>query len=249
MAIFLKHQLKKEMQQVFQAPAPQGKEEFLKGFPYPKARRIETLRVQIGYIRKATWALSLLAVALAFLAGQEFRQDSGRYGMLWCLSAAMPLLAVLAVTETFRSSVYGMAELELAAKYNLPQVLLMRMGIMGGADIFLMLLGVPWIVQDEGLSTFRAAVYLIVPWLGTCTIAFQIEKHVKGREGIWCCTVFALFLCCAALLGRNFWEHVYGNGAFYFWLAALAVFAANMANQIWQIRCRAKGWKQNLYWA
>lgn len=247
MQIFFRNQFKQEMQQIFPAPAPQGKEEFLRGFPYPKARRRETIRVQVGYIRKWTWVLSLLAIALALVAGQDVKQDSSGFGMLWCLSAAMPLLAVLAVTETFRSSVYGMAELELAATYNLPQVLLMRMGIMGVADISLILLGLPWVVQDGGFRAFRAAVYLLVPWLGTCAVAFQIEKYVKGREGIWCCAAFALFLCCAALIGKKFWEHAYGAGVFSFWLIALAVFVANLAKQIWQIRCGAKGWKQQLY--
>ena len=245
-----KYQLKKEMQQAFPAPPPQGKEEFLRGFPYPKAKRIEMVGVQVSYIRKWTWALSLLAVALALLAGRNFGQESSGFWMLSCLSAAMPVLAVLAVTETFRSSVYGMAELEIAAKYNLPQVLLVRMGILGGADILLMLLGVPWIVQEGGFSSLRAAVYLLVPWVGTCAIAFQIEKYVKGREGIWCCAAFAMFLCAPSLAGRQFWQQIYGHGTFYLWLAALVVFAAAMGNQVWRICCASKGleeWKWNLF--
>ena len=240
---FQKNQLKKELQQLFPAPAPQRKEEFLRALPYPKARRLETISVQIGYIRTGTWALSLLAVAAARLAGQGIALGEDSFGMLWCLSAAMPLLAVLAVTETFRSSIYGMAELEMAAKYNLPQVLLVRMGALGAADFLLMLLGMPWVVQGGELTAFRAAVYLMAPWLGTCAIAFQIEKHVGGRESIWYCAAFGLFLGGGIFISRGRWGLVYGDGAFSLWLAASAALAICLARQIWQIRCGAKGWK------
>ena len=85
-----KRQIKKELRQLYLAPAPEGKGEFLKNFFAPRASLPETIAVQIGYIHKSAWILSVLIVAMALFHGNYFQQED-KYGMLWSLSAAMPL--------------------------------------------------------------------------------------------------------------------------------------------------------------
>lgn len=243
-----KSQIKKEMLQLYPPPAPEKKEKFLRELPYPRTGPIETIAVQIGYIRKSVWFLSLLLIAAALAYGENNWQNFEDYGMLWRFSAVTPLLAVLAVTETFRSGAYGMAELEMAAKHNLQQVLLIRMGAVSGADFLLILSVLPFLAKKEQISLFRGAVYLTVPWLCTCVLAFQIEKYAKGRDGIWYCCTLGLFFAGVSLMAGRFRETVYGDGKFYLWLLAFLIFALLLAKQIWQICHRIEKWNKNLCW-
>jgi hypothetical protein len=244
-----KSQIKKEMRLLYPAPAPQRKEQFLRELSYPQSSPLETIAVQIGYIRKFVWILSLLLITSALAFGNSYWQQAEDYGMLWCVSAVTPLLAALAVTETFRSAAYGMAELEMSAKHNLQQILLIRMGAIGGVDFLLIMAALPFLVKKEQISMFRGAVYLMAPWLCTCVLAFQIEKYAKGRDSIWYCCALGLFFSGISLGTENFQETVYGNEAFYLWLIVFFVFAAVLANQIWQICHQAEKWNRNLYLA
>ncbi len=236
--------IKREMKQLYPAPDPKRKEKFLRELPYPKASFAEMAAVQIGYIHKWVWALSLL-LATGALAMGEYLAPGRNYGSLWCMSGAMPLLAVLAVTETFRSSAYGMAELEMASKHSLPQILLIRMGVIGSVDFFLAAAGILFIVRQGTMGMLRAAVYLMVPWLCTCVLAFQIEKHAKGGDTVWYCTACGCFLCMGCVISGQSGGIIYDRSKFYLWLVVFFALSICFARQIWHIRHGAEEW--NLY--
>ncbi len=236
-------QLKRELKGVYPAPAPEKKEEFLKGLPFPGTSPVEILAVQIGYIRKSVWLLSLLLVIAASWAGEYLLQGNSQE-KLWFLSGVMPLLAVFVVTETFRSGTYGMAELEMAARYNLPGILLIRMGALGGGNLLMIIPGLLFLVRQENSSLLRGAVYLLVPWTCTCVLALQIEKYVRGRESMWYCCSCGCFLCGFMLLCR---EIYFDSEKFYLWPIVLSAAVIFLIRQIYQIRHETEVWKQNLY--
>jgi len=238
-------QLKRELKGVYPAPAPEKKEEFLKGLPFPGTSPVEILAVQIGYIRKSVWLLSLLLVIAASWAGEYLLQGNSQE-KLWFLSGVMPLLAVLTVTETFRSSAYGMAELEMTTRHNLPRILLIRMGALGAGNLLMIISGLLPVVRQGTLSLFRGTVYLTAPWICTCVLALQIEKYVKGRESIWYCCVCGCFLWGISLPGGKLREIVYDEEKFYLWITVLSVSAVCLAGQLRQIRHEEESWKQNL---
>lgn len=239
-----KSRIKREIQLLYPLPDPRRKEEFLRELPYPKASFAETAAVQIGYIHKWVWALSLLLVAGALAMG-EYLAPGESYSNLWCMSGVMPLLAVLAVTETFRSSAYGMAELEMASKHSLPQILLIRMGVIGGVDFFLAVAGILFIVRQGTMGMLQAAVYLMAPWLCTCVLALQIEKYAKGGDTVWYCTACGCFLCIGSTISGQSGGVIYDGSKFYLWLIAFCALLVCFARQIWHIRHGAEEW--NLY--
>ncbi|EOS26829.1 hypothetical protein C806_00420 [Lachnospiraceae bacterium 3-1] len=239
---FSKLQMKREMKRLYPAPNPQRKEEFLREFPYFRASCMEIIRNQIGYIQKSIWIFSLLLVIGGVAVG-DYLDTGSNYDKIWCMSGIMPLLAVLAVTETFRSSVYGMTELEMACKHNLSQVLLIRMGVLGGVDFLLMVFGVLWIVGQGTIGMVQAAVYLMVPWLSACIVAFQIEKYTRGRETVWYCTAWGCFLWGVHGIGSKLREMVYGEEKFYLWFIAFCICIVFFAKQIWQIYQETEEWR------
>ncbi|MCI9136161.1 MAG: hypothetical protein HFH48_01125 [Lachnospiraceae bacterium] len=243
----MRFSMKKEMKQLYQAPLPEKKEEFLREFPYPRAGWRETIAVQLSYVRKSVWFASLLSAVSALLLGEKLLWDGTDYDLLWSLSAVMPVLAVLVVTEAFRSGTYGMAELEMAAKHNLSQVLLIRMGAIGTVDFFLIIAGILFVSQSGTVGMLRAAVYLLVPYLCTCVLTLQIEKGRNGRETTWYCGVCGCSICGVSILSRGVQEIIYDRGKFYLWMIVFFVLTLFLIRQIWQIRHKMEEWKWNLY--
>ena len=103
----MNHQLKRSIQKAFAAPKPdpQEKARFLKTLPQPQIGMFRFILVQASYLRKATWILSGLILLLALFGARNMRQDT-----LWIISAFVPVLGLLAVTESTRSMTYGMSE-------------------------------------------------------------------------------------------------------------------------------------------
>lgn len=241
----LKYRLKAELKKSFEPPEPLGKQEFVRNFNYPKASPLEVFKVQAGYIPKFVWIVSvfpiLLLLLLEYPAGVPFKS----YDLIWYLSAFMPILAVLAVTETFRSGVYGMAELEMTAKYNLPQILLMRMGILGTLDLLLVFASIPLVVRSGGVNFLQAAVYLLVPWECTCLLTFQIEKTRKEKGTVLGNILCGVFVCMIEIFLGNNREFAYDWKEMPVWALIFCVLSVLLARQIWRIRQEMEEW--NLY--
>lgn len=242
-----RRKLKKEMRKLYPILPLEGKDAFLHGLPYPKATRFEVFRAQIGYIPKYVWLFSLLLVAAALLVGEYSMWDDLDFGILWSVSAVVPVLAVQLVTETFRSNTYGMAEIEMAAKYNLPQVLLIRMAAIGTADLVLVLLCTPLAAQKAGTGFWRTAIYLLVPWLCTCTLCLQVQKYRKGRETLWHSILCAGAVCIAGICAIGYWEAVYAYERFSVWIFVFLVLTIFLIKQVWCIWHEPQAWKTNVY--
>lgn len=264
----LKRELKRKRQGFYPVEPPKGKKEFLSHLPYPQASPWETVWVQVAYIHKSVWVFSALLVIAALLAGLAVLGDGAEearalgngigqaavpenglvaggegYRWLWSISAVMPALALLAVMETFRSSAYGMAEMEMAAKHSLPQVLLVRMLAIGAVDFGLSLLGASLAVQGTGLGWPRALVYLFVPWLCTCVLSLQAQKYRRGREAAWYGMICAAAVSFAGTYGMGYREIIYGKQGFFLWLAAFVLFLLVWIRQMQGIWRKAEVWK------
>ncbi len=240
--------LKKDLKESFAAPEPLGKKQFLGNLNYPKASPLEVLRVQAEYIPKFVWVLSVTPIFLILLLQCLAAASVGGKDLIWYLSAFMPILAVLAVTGTFRSGAYGMAELELASKYNLPQILLMRMGILGLLDLSIVLAAVFLIVSMGEMTVLHTALYLLVPWESTCLLTFQVEKHRKGRETIWCNILCGFFVSMSEIILKNR-EFASCLENVYLWLAAFCVLSFLLARQVYRICLDKEAWSWNMYMA
>lgn len=238
---------RKQLKALYQVPEPQRKTEFLRKLNYPKSTFREFVMTQAGYIRKYVWILSVLLVGAAILAGEHTSGYAEIFSVLWCISSVMPILALILMLETFRSEVYGLAELERTTKHNLPEVLLVRMGSVAAVDLLLIAAAIPVVVRYDGLGVFRSAVYLLVPYLLTCVLTLGIQRWKRGRETVWYSIMASVFVC-----GFNLFSHLrdgmlYEEKRFVFWVAALFLMGIVMVIQIKAIRKSREevGW--NLY--
>ena len=98
--------MKKTILKVLQAPMPDGrtKANFLRTLPRPQISTWQFLLRQAAFLRKRTLFLSLLLLVPAS-AGFHYLNPN----TIWMISAFIPFLALLAVTESTRSAMYGMS--------------------------------------------------------------------------------------------------------------------------------------------
>lgn len=199
----LKSQLKSQMKMIYEAPVPPGKEAFLQ-----KIERMEkkewrqeeelscwkVLGIQIGYIRKWNWLVSVLFFAAVIVAEQSV---TGR--TLWGLSAFVPYLALMVVAEGLRSTRYRMEELELASRFSVKYILLARLGALGLFQLCLLLLLMPFLYTIRREAILEIGIHILLPWLSTVFVMFLMIRKMHGRESHSLCVGTAVIVSGACL--------------------------------------------------
>ena len=216
----MNHQLKRSIQKAFAAPKPdpQEKARFLKTLPQPQIGMFRFILVQASYLRKATWILSGLILLLALFAARNMRQDT-----LWIISAFVPVLGLLAVTESTRSMTYGMSEFEMSTRFSLKSVVLARMSILGLINFAVIAILTPLCRIGNDFSLLQTGMYLLVPYLLTVNFSLWIARRVNGKETIYGC------MCAAVIVsgintGLHFVTDLIYQEIYTGWWLALSVF-------------------------
>ena len=118
--------LERELRIVLQAPNPSRRDAFLAEAPRFYMGHGSFVLAQAAYIRKWVWVISVILLgALADIAARWPREA------LWVAAGMMPFLALTAMQEHLRSSMYNMTELELSTRFSVKSILLARMGLLG----------------------------------------------------------------------------------------------------------------------
>lgn len=186
-------ELKKELKTAFEAPSPKGKELFLKQLRYPKITYQEFLFDQLHYIRKRVWLASVLIVLLGWLTAfclPIFHWTANGI-KIWSISAMLPFLALLTITEVYRSSACNMTELEGSCRFSLPQIVMARMSILGTVNSIVLVLLLIFINQASAYSLLQTILYVTVPYLVVCGACLWLLNRMHGSDGIYACAVAA----------------------------------------------------------
>ena len=206
------------LKEYFRAPEPEGKRRFLNSLPAEPMDLTDFLLFQAGYMPKWIWCLSVLMFALSLLGAGYFEKD-----MLWCISACMPLPALALVTVSGRSQTWGMAELEMSARFSLKSVLLARLGIVGIADLLLFFLLLPLAYMNGDRSLLETGIYMLCPYLLTVFLGLWASRKVHGREGAYLCAAAALGVGLGNAMMYQCIQDLYAAGSFRWWAAAFVL--------------------------
>lgn len=216
--------LKQKLKKAFEFPAPnrQEKARFLRTLAKPQISMRQFVFAQITYLRKRVLALSLLLLVPALMGAHHMNPNT-----LWILSALIPFLGLLAVTESTRSAKYGMQELEMSARFSSKSVVLAKMSILGLLDGLVICCLIP-LCRSGNLSLLQTGIYLLVPYLLTVTISLWFTRRLHGREAFYGC------MCAAALVSMtNFGLHILADFLYQFtyihWWIILSVFLIGRA--------------------
>ena len=167
-------QIKRSIQKAFEAPQPnqQEKSRFLKTLPQPQISMWKFILTQAAYLRKWTLLFSVLLLFPALIGAYHIEKNT-----LWIVSAFVPFLGLLAVTENTRSMVYGMNEFEMSTRFSLRSVILARMGVLGILDFLILCCLIPLCCIGNNFSLFQTGIYLLVPYLLTVHAVFTAGKQ------------------------------------------------------------------------
>lgn len=220
------HKLKKELTAAFQAPPPRRKAALLRRFPYPRATGAAVFLTQLGYLRKRFWLFSALA---ALLMAWSAKAASLSGSTLATLSAMLPLLAVLGVTELGRSTSCRMAELEAGCKFSLGKLLLVRLSLVGSFHFLLLLLLVVLLSGGSGYGLLRFSLYGTLPFLLCSAISLFLLNRLPAAEILPICAGTAGTVCAAVLLLSSQVWALYAQRYTALWVIAFCVVLAVLA--------------------
>lgn len=240
--------LKKELSIAFEPPKAMNKEEFLQTLDYPKITITEFLHIQMGYIRKRVWCIffSLLVVAIACTSFID--KDNNIVAVIGMISAIVPFIALVMIIELARSSAFSMAELEMTTRFQLSDIVLARLGILGTVTIILFLLILPIISRTIGLGIVKTGIYILVPYLLTCIISLGIVSHTKGKDSAYYCGVSSVVVS-ASICVFGFAKHtmMYSEKYYNIWVFIFVISIFIVMKQVKQFIRKTEELEWNLY--
>jgi hypothetical protein len=216
----MKRKLKKELRAAFEAPAPTDKERFLKQLRYPKITYREFLLEQLLFIRKRIWLASALLVWIGWFIVQYQQTEAIK---IWSISALLPFLAMLTVTELCRSAACHMAELEGSCRFSLPQLSIARLSILGAVNFVVLLLLLIFLRQASAYSLLQTVLYTMVPYLAVCAVCLWLLNRVRGTNGIYACGAAAGLVSAMGVILGSKAEALYSAGNLNSWAAVFTV--------------------------
>lgn len=213
-------QMRQSIQKAFEAPQPnrQEKAKFLRTLPQPQISMWQFVLTQVAYLRKWTLFFSVLLLFPALIGAYYIEKNT-----LWIVSAFVPFLGLLAVTENARSVVYGMNEFEMSARFSLRSVILARMGVLGVLDLFILCCLIPLCCVGNDFSLFQTGIYLLMPYLLTVNIGLWITRCFHSREAIYGCMSMAVLIS-GADTGLHLMADFIYQSSYIIWWFVLTVF-------------------------
>ncbi len=178
--------LKKELEKSFAPPKLniETKNEFLEKLDYEKPKDYDVFFVQLRYIRKRFWVLSLIIVCLAFVVLQT---NESSYSKTVALSSILPLLTMFSVGEISKSISFNMYELEMSCKYNLQKITLIQMAIVGTVHLIVILLLILVCNYITKIGLGLTLIYCITPYILVNYISLFVINKIKIRDNLYIC--------------------------------------------------------------
>lgn len=222
--------VKRSIQKILQAPMPdeQIKANFLRTFPRSRISTWQFLLRQAAFLRKRTLFLSLLLLIPAFMGLHDLNLNT-----IWMISAFTPFLALMAVTESTRSAMYGMSEFEMSTRFSIKNVILARLSMWGIIDFVIFCCIIPLCyLNNRQISLFQTGVYLFVPYLLTANISLWITRRIRNREYIVYCMAISVLVGGANVGLRFKVDIVYRISFFHWWLLMAVLLIGGMVYEV-----------------
>ncbi|MBQ6844953.1 MAG: hypothetical protein IJO60_10010 [Agathobacter sp.] len=187
----MEHRLKEELNMYFDAPKPMRKRTFLRQFRNRKMSLFSLVFMQIKYISKWVWLVSVLFCFIVYIALDVLGMKSMSLLLTW-----IPFLTVLSITESMRSYRYGMDELETSARFSLKSIVMARMLILGIGNLLTLMVMLQMLHGRVGLH----AVHIFTPYFITASGCLYIVRMFRGNESIFFCFTLAIVICVVQIL-------------------------------------------------
>lgn len=232
--------LKKQIAKAFDAPAPRDKAQFVRSLPRPHISTKAFIFSQIPFIKKSIWLLSVLIV-LPAVWGASFASEN----TVWIVSAFTPFLALLLITESAKSTLYGMNELEMASRFSLKNIVLARLTILGIFNFAIFCIIIPICHIANSISLVQTGVYLFIPYLLTTSISLYIVRHFRNKEAIYGCMAVAVCVSTANMTLRYVANFLFQTNYLVWWVVIALLLMMFTAKELYQTFKKTEGFLWN----
>lgn len=169
-------------------PNPERKRAFILGLEPSGTSFMTSLRNQLGYIRICFWISGLLFILVALFITLLYGTNTSS---IYLISALLPFISLTALLELMKSRAYQMEELEMSCRYNLSQIMLMRMIIIGFMDFLLLGFSLALSAYISGHLYNPHSLYMITPFLLTSTLTLWFIDGRQQQESLYICGTIA----------------------------------------------------------
>lgn len=186
-----KKKIKLALKELYAAPEQQQKKEFLSSIRLSKRiSGIQVVLAQLFYIRKLVWIFSAALAGMVIWFSRFVSMET-----MWLVSACIPFIAMIGVSENMRSVTYGMSELEMVSRFSIKSIIFARMTAIGMFHLILLLAINAVVVRSSGeLDFFMSGVYLFVPYLMTTSVSMYVTRKLRKREVNYVCMGIAIIV-------------------------------------------------------
>ncbi len=170
--------LKKELQAIYQAPEPLKKKAFLQSLQpiTPSITLSRFIWEQLWYIRKWVWFVSGALFVLFIFVSTYFEENA-----VSIISFLLPYLALMILTETSRSRMYAMEELEMTTRFSLKTVWLAQMGALGILHTLLLSVLMLYLKSLQPLM-LHSICHILIPYFLTISSGIYLFRQPRNKN-------------------------------------------------------------------
>ncbi|SEP03915.1 hypothetical protein SAMN04487895_11832 [Paenibacillus sophorae] len=198
---------------------------------------------QLRFISWKVWAVQLLIVlGMGLLLHKSIQEQNGNVQLVMLTSIAAPLLVIAGIQTLTRSLSCHMMEIELSTRHLLEKLTLVRMSLLGMADLIgLALLAVlmsAWMQMEISVILL----YLLVPFNLTCFGCLWLLNRVRTPScGYYCLIYSGLVALIQTILMFNPSLWLFESSAIGVWQALLMLTITGIAFEVRGVRktCRS----------
>ena len=161
-----------------------GKQLLMKN-PVQELRWYRRIVNQFKYISPLLWFSQLLAIGICMLLISQISSDTDMTAILSAISFIVALLGVVGFPEVCKSFSYQMWELEQSCKYNLRQIVAIKLSIIGTIDLIILLAIALFTSLQTELPMWEMALYLFVPFNLACIVSFFVTSLARNKNSVF----------------------------------------------------------------
>lgn len=139
---------------------------------------------QFKYISPLLWFSQLFVIGLCMLLISHIGSDTDMTATLSAISFIVALLGVVGFPEICKSFSYQMWELEQSCKYNLRQLIAIKLTIIGTLDLLIILAITFFTCLQTELPMWEMALYLFVPFNLACIASFFVTTRARNKNTV-----------------------------------------------------------------
>lgn len=235
-----KSQIEKDIKQFFDAPPPKRKTDFLMSLSKMKRSQSKFIINQIRYIDLSFWIASLFCILIEVLiivmSLVSLEQTDASFQMskenLWLIFSLLPLFTMLSSVELFKSFIHHTDEIEKACVYNLEELFLARIIIIGAFNVLILALLALTLKIIDPAHYLEMILYLLIPYLISGNVNLWILKRMRSKEGKSVSIIMTLFIGLLSFFLKTDYPQIYSSAYSVQWMSLLVITLVLLGIQI-----------------